>query len=425
MIDIINRQVIGDGATWMCSEQQGAPKANGGTASNGQMLQILDAVLIDGFNSNASTGAEVLPDGFIKIKFGATVGYKKRQKILVSGANDESLNGEHIITKVIGNDVVIKAPDVSVLTGAIRAKVAPLGWESIFSTSDPLRRAYRSKNPMSTQTVIYLDMTMTAGTGYNASRPSHRAKVTLCADMIEVGVPIEPYTDGLNNYNKNPSGKLFWHQARGRLKSDALSVDSDTRWTVVGNSDYFYFINEWVNTSYQTQSLLGQGSADLYFFGDMPSFAGATDEWNCAWIGAILDDDESATNYGSLYGTSVGNASGKLFIGTTSGSSATPSFSFTSGGGSYTSGSYNFLSYPNPTTNSMVCYDLYAISESALRAKAPRIMGVPHNISSVSSFTAMNNTLVDNYLMVGLSSTVESTVPGQSPTGYFAFDMGD
>lgn len=424
MIDIINRQVIGDGATWMCNSQFGAPQMTAASNANGQLLQVLDAVLVDGFNSQTATGVELLPEGFIKIKFGTAVDYQYRQKLLISGANDDNLNGEHIVAQVIGNDVVIKAPDVSVITGAIKTKVAPLGWESIFGTTNPLKRAYRSKNPNTTQKVLYLDMTLPAGHGYHAVRPAHRAMVSICDDMIEIGVPIGSYTDSLNDYNSNVNGSLFWHQAKGDIGSRALAGSTPNEWTIVGNSDYFYFMPSWIEyDDGRGLNFQKKGYSDFYCFGDMPSLAGESDRWNCVFAGGYLPNDNGGINYSAFNGASIGSSRSMYYISSYNGVGSMLPFSLKGGGaGAYYSGSVAGISFPNPTTQSMVCEKLYTVSQGAIRSIAPRISAIQHALGN--NHASYDRVFIDDYLIVPLASVLAKSA-GEVNNCYFSFDMGD
>ena len=421
MRDLTEMQVIGDGATWMCSTQFGAPQMDGGASSNGQMLQVLDAILIDGFNPQVSTGAELLPDGFVKIKFGTAVGYKKRQKILITGANDANLNGEHIITDIMGNDITIKSPDTTVVTGTITAKVAPLGWESIFGSTDPLKRAYRSKNPNTTQTVIYLDMTLSSSHGYHSSSPAHRAMVSLCKDMTEIGVEIDSYTTVINDKEANINGSLFWRQKQYGSKAEAMNFKGYSPWTVVGNGDYFYFMVDWASRSGSTE----KGGKDLFMFGDLPSFAGVSDEWCCAWAGVVSKNDVDPV-YVAANGGVINGGDSKFFISNHLGAVNMWRFTMSFGGGSSPSqsGNENIITYPNPTTASLVTNSLIALSDGGIRAAMPRIMYIPHRMSSyISTYKDLDNTFIDDYLIVSMSGM--TGVATFYENAYFAFYMGD
>ncbi|AAZ18872.1 hypothetical protein Psyc_1019 [Psychrobacter arcticus 273-4] len=422
MINISTRPAIGDGATWACSTQFGAPQMAGNAGSNGQMLQVLDAILVNGFNSQVSTGIELLLDGFVKIKFGTAVGYQKRQKLLISGADDSNLNGEHIITQVIGNDFVIKAPAVTVTTGTITTKVAPLGWESIFGSLDPLKRAYRSKNPNTTQSVLYLDMTIPANSGYDATNPPKRAMVSICKDMVELGVQIGSYTDGTNDYATNPNGSLFWRQKHSGSSSGTAGIVTTSKpspWTIVGNGDYFYFMVEWTSSTY----VYIEGLKDLYCFGDMPSVLGSLDEWCCAWAGCYSVNDLSTSRTASFNGASIGSQDARFFISRHDGLIDMPGFAFSCGGvpGSYTSGNAGTISFPNPTSNSMIVSSIYSISSGALRSYVPRLLSVQHTLDT--NYTLYNNTFIDGVLLVSMSNNNASTPSLR--VAYFGFDMGD
>lgn len=419
MVDITNRQIIGDGATWMCSTQFGAPQMDGNANSNGQLLQVLDAVLINGFNPQIASAAELMPDGYVKIKFGVSTGFKKRQKILISGANDANLNGEHIITQIIGNDAVIKSPNVTVLTGTITAKVAPLGWESVFGSANPLKRAYRSKNPSSTQTVLYLDMALPSGHGYNSTKPYHRAMVSLCEDMVDIEVPLNSYADLINDKVNNVNGSLFWKQKASGNKDAALQSTGASPWTIIGNGDYFYLMIDWSSEP----SLIDKGLKDFYCFGDVPSYAGSTDRWSCVWTGAYSPNDTIQT-YSAITGASVGYSNSRFYIADTTGALNMRPFALTTGGGAFLSGRVNLFSYPNPSTNSLITSGLHSVSDGGLRSLMPRMMAVQHNLSTFSSnFREFDNNLVDDVLLVSVSASIGTST--STDFGVFAFDMGD
>lgn len=418
MIDISTRQPIGDGATWAYSGQFGAPQMLGTKDSEVQMLQVLDAILIDGFNENTATGIELLPDGFVKIKFGTAVDYQLRQKLLISGADDPNLNGEHVITSVIGADFLIKAPDVTITTGTIKARVAPLGWESIFGSTNPKKRAYRSKNPNTTQSVLYLDASYPPGSGYSTSGPIKRTMVSICRDMVDLGVQIGSYTDTVNNYSENPNGSLFWRQKGYASKAEDVNIPTPSEWTIVGNGDYFYFMVDWVGYD----SGLNRGLKDLYCFGDMPSILGEADEWCCVWTGINNPNDEN-NYYAPVNPVTTGVSSGKFFISKHDGTVDMPSFFFTPNGSAanYTTGYSGGLEFPNPTTNSMVVSNLYTVSSGALRSTMPRILTINHSLGA--NYSVYNNKFIDGVLVVSVAATTGAS--NSFNAGYIGFDMGD
>lgn len=237
---MFQRQELNDNFSWYHSGQINAPQMSASADSNGQLLQVLDAVLCDGFNSQIPIDIRA-DNNQIRLSFGTSHGFLKRSLVQISGANDVKLNGKHRVIDVIDNDIVIYVENVSNINGDIMVKVAPLDWENMFGTNDKLRRAYRSKNNNSTKTVLYLDMGYPANHGY-ADNSIKRAMLSLCEDMNVLGEQINSYTDEYNDYANNPNGSLFWHQARQSYHYHTLDENHVGKWVIIGNQDYFFFL---------------------------------------------------------------------------------------------------------------------------------------------------------------------------------------
>lgn len=245
-------QNLNDNFSWYHAGQVNAPQIIDNNDSNGQLLQVLDAVLSNGFNSQMPIEV-VAKDEQVVFKFGTEHGFLKRSLISVSGAVDSKLNGNHRVIDVVGNDVVIHVGGTVNPNGDIVVKVAPLGWENMFGSDDKLRRAYRSKNPNSTRTVLFLDMGYPENHGYHPTHPAKRAMVSACEDMKVLGQPINAYTD---------ENTLYWHQYRSYSKNDIMQeTDSAKNWVVFGNKDYFFVLLDWLpnNNERNARGVFGFG----------------------------------------------------------------------------------------------------------------------------------------------------------------------
>lgn len=415
---------MSDRITWMHSGQIGAPQMNGAAGSNGQMLQVLDACLIDGFNPQTVTTI-TKTTATVTLTFGVSHGYVERQVITIAGATDAALNGKHRVINLTTNTITIDAAGVAVTTGTITTKIAPLGFESIFGSTDSLKRAYRSVNTQSTQTVLYLDMELPTGNGYHATNPAKRAMVSLCEDMTTLGTQINSYTDVRNDYATNPNGSLFWHQARNRSKSTAVTTAKNSAWVVIGNGDYFYFLTEWTDDTKR-----GTGLRDLYAFGDVPSLSGVDDRFNCMWMGGVSANDTGLPYY-SFNGARVGGAATTtahtqgFFISDHNGVGGLRDFVLTPDGRgsialSITASGYELKGalLPNPSTSSLIGLPLYLVTDGCFRAKSPRIYFLPHNIGYAA--VAMDLTINDDLLVTAMHVNTNNN----SFYGYFAFDLG-
>lgn len=400
--------------TWMHNTQVGAPQMNGAAGSNGQMLQVLDACLVAGFNPQTVTAVSKTATT-VTLTFGVSHGYELSQVITVSGATDASLNGRHRVTAKTANTVTIDAVGVSALTGTIVAKVAPLGWESIFGSTDPLKRAYRSDSLESSKTVLYLDMTLPTGHGYDAASPAKRAMVSMCEDMTTLGVQINSYTDAENNYATNPNGKLFWYQARATSRTGAVTNDVNRKWLIVGNDKVFYLFTDW---STQSTAVYPR---DFFGFGDFLGLDGDINTLNCGWLGVINVNDAAIVN-NVFNGANIG---GEYTRAADIKGYMTKSYNGTGGlkpfvmssDGSITKYSSGFKStvtdYPNPATQGLLGLPVYVMSDAGFRALMPSILNI---YQSLGAFTNWDKVVTDNVLIVALygNNTVNS---------FFALDL--
>lgn len=202
------------------SEQLNAPVVAEG---NGQLLTMLDACLIDGFNEQSVAH---YADGVLT--FGGLHGYIKNQVITIS---DDNSKEDYRIKEVSDNQVVLY--DKPQLVGQITTKITPLGWESMFGNDDPLRRAYRSKNDKSSKTVFYLDMNLTELR--HKTNPIHYARVTLCEDMTEFGIPINDYSKVFSDAEKYPNGRCVIMQNKSSDISNSANKKDSNKWIVCGD----------------------------------------------------------------------------------------------------------------------------------------------------------------------------------------------
>lgn len=413
---------MSDKFTWMHSGQIGAPQMSGASGSNGQMLQVLDSCLINGFNPQTVTIATKTATT-VTLTFGSSHGYELSQIITVSGATDASLNGDHRILSKTSNAVTIDAAGVSVITGTITTKVAPLGWESIFGSTDPLKRAYRSNNMQSSRTVLYLDMALPTGHGYNATNPAKRAMVSMCEDMTTLGVQINSYTDNENSYATKPNGKLLWYQCKAINKTTAVTDSTNRSWVLLGNGSIFYLFNEW-----RTFGTSAFPVRDFYAFGDAISFDGSININDCVWIGSVNDNDATNTAYATV-GTKVGgnpattaDIKGYMIKGY-DGTGGLRALVLTSDGTSavFTSGAYgNALNATTTAIKDIIAFPVHILTTDGIRATMPAIKSIPQNLSGdTNSFDKLVSSR--SVLVSAHDSTVSNA--GNNNIGFYAIEM--
>jgi len=108
----------------------GAPVLSG---TVGSLIAILDACLVNGFGLKTADSVTVA-GGIATMNFSTGHSFEAHAIALVAGATPAGLNGEQRILSVTTNTATFAtaAPD-GTATGAITAKVAPLGWIKVYS----------------------------------------------------------------------------------------------------------------------------------------------------------------------------------------------------------------------------------------------------------------------------------------------------
>ena len=408
--------------TWMHSGQIGSPQMDGVKLSDGQILKVLDAALVDGYNPQTAATATIVPNG-VKLTYTNEHGYENKQIITIVGASDAKLNGRHRIIERTKNDIVVNAVGVSVVTGTFNTRVAPLGFESIFGNTTVGKRAYRSANLEGTRTVLYLDTTLPTGHGYSTTNPAKRAMVSICENMTTIGTEINSYTKTINAKTVNKNGSLFWYQARPVTRTEPTTSIEYRSWVIVGNGDIFYLFNDWQDWTTQDYRL-----RDLYAFGDATSLGGETDQYNCLWIGAITANDQDVYNTASTggeIGGDIDTAPIGFFIKEHTGVGDLQRFVFTNNGYNTTyqtgsNASTYFVPTPNPVSASLLGFPLYALTKKGIRATIPKLLSLPHNL--MNNIGSWDLVVTGDTLTVGVFSTRATT--GYS-SGFYAFDLGD
>lgn len=153
------------------ADMAGAPLLSG---TAGSLISVLDAFLVSGFGLKAvDTG--VITGGVCRLNFSSGVSCAdKNAVILVAGATPAGLNGEQKITNFSTSwvEFATALPDGPV-SGSVTFKLAPLGWEKVFSKTNVA--VYRPTDPAGTRPYLRVDDTSTTV-----------ARVTMYESMTDV-----------------------------------------------------------------------------------------------------------------------------------------------------------------------------------------------------------------------------------------------
>lgn len=240
---------------WSVSSMAGAPTLNG---TAGSLIAVLDAFLVNGFGAKAVDSATVT-DGICRM--GITGGSAAQDHCVIQLAgvtgSGVALNGLQRVTAATASYVEFACdlPD-GPLTGTITFKIAPLGWEKVFSKTNVA--VYRSTDASGTRAYYRVDDT-------NALY----ARVTMYESMsdVDTGVSVAPST---------PSGGFYWHK---RSAAAATAV----YWALIGDGRGFH-VGVAPNAGSSASSANGFGLYNHYA-GDAKSYRSG-DAWCATLTGA-------------------------------------------------------------------------------------------------------------------------------------------
>lgn len=233
------------------SAMAGAPTVSG---TVGSLISALDACLVTGFGAKV-VDSGTIAGGICRLNFASGVSAAKQEAvILISGASPAALNGEQKVTAVANGWVEFKTdlPDGAV-TGSISFKLAPLGWEKLFSKTDVA--VYRPTDPASTRPYIRVDDTNAAF-----------ARVQMYESMTDVDT----------GYGVSPALAGGWYWPKWNT-----AAATATYWLLVGDSRGFYFLN---NMSGATAATQNNNPAVSRYVGDLNSYRSG-DAWCAAVTG--------------------------------------------------------------------------------------------------------------------------------------------
>lgn len=342
------------------STQTGAPQLSGQT---GTLVSVLNACLVTGFNLRTLTRitrADALATAFAD----AGHGFREGDMVLLSGALETAFNGEFRIRNVTTNsfqfDLVFVAgaePPLAA-TGALTAKIAPMGWENPFA--DANKAVFRSRDVAGTRLFLRIDDTSLPGDA-NYGRGARSASAQMWETMTDVD-------------NGTGMSQSWWRKAQNESTTARP-------WLLVGDSRCFWLLVAWSET-YDKRFV-------PYFFGDLDSFK-AGDAYGCL-IGGYVElpynwyepvYNEIVDSVCSL-STTVGNTGIWLARAATQlGGHVNAQWVAACGPGGNNGLGSSLLPFPNPVDNGIYVMPLMVMEQTgpALRGRLPGLLCPLHAI---------------------------------------------
>lgn len=160
----------------------------GHPVSPGALISLLKACLVTGFGIKTVASA-VYDSVNSKITFTISAGhtYQRYQVINITGANESGFNGNFRITKVTSTTFEVGldngTPSAASATGAMTAKIPPLGWAVAFEDAGTYRCIFKRTDAGATEYMLYVDNSAWEGWGNNSS---HLAKVMVVTGVTDI-----------------------------------------------------------------------------------------------------------------------------------------------------------------------------------------------------------------------------------------------
>lgn len=193
----------------------------------GKMIEVLDAVLVNGYCIRTADSV-VVASGVATVNLSAGNPYPKYAVVAISGTSVAALNDEWRIRAVSASAFEFDCPGVpdGTPTGSVSVRMAPAGWEKTYAATN--LAAYRSVDPASTGVYLWVD----------DSDPKN-AKVRGYESMtgIESGT--------------NPFPTLAQSALNAYLWGKSSTTDTTPRkWAFCGDGRFFHLCSAFHATSY-------------------------------------------------------------------------------------------------------------------------------------------------------------------------------
>ena len=374
----------------------------------GDMVAMLDAVLVNGFNPISITAITCTGTVATAIT-SAPHGNKVDQVIAITGATPSEYNGEIRITAVpttTSFQFAVASP-LAAASGTITAKTASLGFELTFTSGN--KRVYRSTNPASNKPYFRIDNGQDPVYGVNYQK---HARVTMAEGMTNIDTfstggkapnyPTDPTRNevGTGSGNTCVTGQYKWYQTKNYNGSNtaydseqyADGVTTNRQWAIIGDDRGFYF---------HISCMGGQPTlAAIYAFTDFKSYV-PNDKYNTALIASNWYNNAGA--YSTFFDCQTRMDMTRDPMGsiihmrdyTQVGNYCTSSlFCLNPINSQIISGVTATVPYPNGSDFSLAMFPLYLKEDVSLvmRGKLPGIHFIPHNIvNSYPAYTILDS----------------------------------
>lgn len=318
------------------------------TGVAGTLVSLLDACLVNGFNTTSPTGAEQT-SGTATLTFGSAHGYQVNDVIALSGANESAWNNEFRVLTVATNTLTfaIDSGTTSPATGTLSCKVAPLGWTKPYSGTN--KAAYL---PAVAYCQNYLRVLDDSTTPTSASGRWAKLRGYETMSDVDTGTGLFPTTAQSTN---------------GLSCIKSSTSDATARnWWLAGDGGIFYLGTFW----YASQLTVAGG----YAFGDINSLRSG-DAYSTILIAEgptqdTLPGSQGTANYFSSLGAYNATQIGKYVTRSYNQLGSSTACGMMGDNGVSTRMGYDGMAYPHPPDNGLLFAPVAVVETSCIRSRA-------------------------------------------------------
>jgi hypothetical protein len=384
--------------------QAGAPQLIG---ANGSLITVLDAVLVNGYNS-VSVASITRSDSTATVATSAAHGLSTGDSARITGADQADYNVEAVVSVIDPTHftyTVANAP-ATPATGTITVTRAPAGFDKVYIATN--KAVYRSKDTSGSRPYLQvIDDGSTAGA-------AREAKIRGYLTMSDVNTGTEPFPTSTQYTN-------------GLMAYKSATISSDVRpWVLITDGKTIYF------QACMDQSPPGMQASGGYLwwvaFGDIISTR-ANDQYTAFLAGCHSEGYQTSSATGACHnGLSVpavrtaNPASGSCYIVRSFNQTLGAAIMNQMGHGwdQYGLGQAAILPYPHPPDNGFMMTPLLCMQGGVLRGRMPGVFEPLHG-RCLNQFDIVEN--VDGYPGRKFMALWAYALNSNASTGMLVFDI--
>lgn len=231
------------------------------TQANGSMNALLNAILVNGFNTQSVVTATASA-GVVSFNFASAPGFSALDTVTIAGASNSAVNGQWRVQSAAGNQVQVAIagiPDGAV-GGTITLKFSPLGWTRPFSGTGI--GVYKQGGSATHKRFLRVYDNTAAADNYFYARAYE--------NMTAVSSGTGPFPTTAQVAGNGASFNL-----------GGVAHPAQLTWMILGTPRFFYFWSSWAADMTGNLSSFPAGSMTGFMFGELANVYKASDVYAC------------------------------------------------------------------------------------------------------------------------------------------------